>query len=135
MPQTTRVSFVAGKTTTHAFFNPEGTEVEFTIGGAATIVSDPESVLNLAAKLAKLARESLQQRSKAKGEHGFVQVTRVARAAASTPVGSDVVAVAFQEANGIVEHFGLTPEESQALRPQMEKAELDARQNRTQTIQ
>lgn len=135
MPQPpTRIAFVAGKTSTHAFFNPEGTQVEMSFGGV-TIVSDPDSILNLSAKLAKLAREAMTQKSKAGGQYGLIQVTHVARASAEAPPGQAVVVLGFQAANGTVEHFALAPEESQTLRPQMEKAENDARANRAQTLQ
>jgi hypothetical protein len=133
--QPTRISYVAGKTTTQAFFDPQGEHVEFTLGSEVTIVSDPQSVLSLSANLAKLAREALTQKVKQGANADIAQVVRVVAASAQAPVGPSAVVIAFREATGIVQHFSLTPVESQLLRDQMVSAEKQAKLNRKKTIQ
>ena len=67
--------------------------------------------------------------------HQQIHVAEIAEAKAETPKGAPIVALGLKGTTGSVQHFGLSPETSAALRQQMEVAEGQARDNRKKNLQ
>jgi hypothetical protein len=118
-------------------FKTDGSEVRVgfvTDQGAIELASTPEGLWNLASKMSQLAAHATAIRSAAQG-HQLIHVAEIAQARADTPKGAPIVALGLTGTTGSVQHFGLTPETSAALRQQMEAAEQQALDNRRKKLQ
>jgi hypothetical protein len=61
------------------------------------------------------------------GDHFAIQASEVVAALAQAPAGGGKVILALRGTNGILQHFALTPNEADSLRPQLHQAAKSAR--------
>ena len=116
----------------------DGSEVRIsfeTDQGEIEIASTPEGLWNLAGKMSELAVQAIAAKSRANGETQKIHVAAIVEAKAETPIDAPIVALGLKGTNGSVQHFGLSPDTSAALRREMEAAEPQARDNQKKNLQ
>jgi hypothetical protein len=115
----------------------DGTEVRVgfdTDQGTIELVCTPEALWNLSSHMSQLGAHAIALKSRAQGSQQ-IHVEEIAEAKAETPKNAGIVALGLRGTNGSVRHFGLSPETSEKLRPQMEAAERQARDNQKKNLQ
>lgn len=115
----------------------DGTEVRVSFDtdqGTIELVTTPEALWNLGSHMSQLGAHAMAIKGRAQGSQQ-IQVEEIAEAKAETPKGAGIVALGLKGTNGSVRHFGLSPETSEKLRPQMEAAERQARDNQKKKLQ
>lgn len=94
--------------------------------GPVTLIFDPDDLERFAARSMELIRHAQNKRRAISG-HLEVHASDVVGAIADSPAGGGKVILSLRGSNGIVQAFGLTPQQSLELRPMLEKAEGKAR--------